>query len=246
MPSCSERLVRMLRDQGAEAIFVPTLRILPPLDPTPLTRAAAHASSYDFILFTSGNAVEAFWAALEAQGRDARGLGEAKVAAVGPKTATALATRGVRADLTASNTRAEGLIDALRGFEPDLHGKRFLFPRAEVGRDVLASGLSAEGADVDLVVAYRGAPPDEHGRFALNEAVEQGVDAVLVSSGATFENLVDGWVSPERLTDAKLISIGPVTTDAIQARGFAVTREAKETTLESLLLALIEAYEGAP
>jgi uroporphyrinogen III methyltransferase / synthase len=242
----SERLVRLLRDRGAEAIAVPTLRILPPLDAEPLARAAAHADHYDYVVFTSGNAVEAFWRALAAQGRDARALARAKVAAVGPKTAEALATRGVRADITATSSRAEGLLEALRAHEPQLAKKRILFPRAEIAREVLVEGLRAEGAEVDLVVAYRGAPPDEHGRFALNEALARGIDAVLVSSGATFEHLVDALAAPDRLADTKLVSIGPVTSATIRGRGFAVAREAREPSLESLVNALVEAYEGEP
>lgn len=239
----SERLTRLLRDRGAEAVFAPTLRILPPLDQAALRRAAEHAGAYDFVLFTSGNTVDAFFDALEALGRDARALGAAKVAAVGPKTAEALAGRGIRADLTAKDTRAEGLLAALGDHAASLEGARVLHPHGDLARPVLAEGLRARGAHVDSVVAYRAVPPDEHGRHALNEAFAKGVDAILLSSGATFTNLVDALESPAQIAQARLVSIGPVTSEAIRSRGFEVAREARESTLEALVHALGELYE---
>lgn len=240
----SERLVRLLRDRGAEAVVAPSLRIVPPEDPEALAEAAAKASTYDLVLFTSGNTVDAFFAALASRGKDARALGTAEVAAVGPKTAEALAKYGVRADLVAKSTRAEGLLEELRRRHADLAKKRVLFPRAESARPVLLEGLRADGAEVDLVVAYRALPPNDEGRREIQAAVDEGVDAVLVSSGATFDHLVDALRDPACLRAAKLVSIGPVTTDAIQKHGFEVAAEASESTLEALVDALEASYEG--
>ena len=146
-------LIDMLQERGADAIAAPTIRIAPPEDVAALEDAVHQASNFDWIVFASGNAVEAFMSRLT-QNADVRELKGVRICAVGPGTAARLLRYGVRADLTPSEYRAEALMDALRTQGP-LRGKRVLLPRADIGRDVLLDELRQAGADVSDVVAYR-------------------------------------------------------------------------------------------
>lgn len=234
----SERLLRMLRDEGAEGVVAPTIRILPALDRTPLIDAIERASSYDYWLFTSGNTVEIVFETMRELHLDARIFGRARVAAIGPKTRAALEERGVYPDLVAKETDAEGLLAAIEASEPALRGKRFVLPRADLARDVLVRGLRERGAQIDAVDAYRIAPPDEVGAAKIRSAFDEGLDAILFSSAQTFRNLCailgDG-AGAEALREIPLFSIGRITSAAIKEAGFEVAAESAETTLESLM-----------
>ena len=233
----SERLLRYLRDEGAEGIIAPTIRILPALDPAPLDEAIRAASSYDYWLFTSANTVEIVWEKIRAEGLDLRIFGQSRVAAIGPKTREALERRGILPDLVAKETDAEGLLSAIEAAEPHLSGKRFMLPRADLAREVLVRGLRERGAHIDAADAYRIAPPDAEGAELIRAAISEGVDAILLSSAQTFRNL-RGIAGDEALRGVPLFSIGRITSAAIREAGFEIAAESEETTLESLVQAL--------
>ncbi len=111
----ASRLVEALCDLGAAAVEAPAFRVVPPLDPEALRTAARKVGEYDWVVLTSANGVAALFDALAAQDLDARAFGSARVAAIGPGTAAALAERGVRADLVPERFIAEGILEALRG-----------------------------------------------------------------------------------------------------------------------------------
>lgn len=233
----SERLLRMLRDEGAEGVVAPTIRILPALERAPLEAAIARASSYDYWLFTSGNTVEVVFDLLRERRLDARIFGAARIAAIGPKTQVALERRGIYPELIAKETDAEGLLAAIVEAEPSLKGKRCALPRADLARSVLVEGLRERGAEIDAIDAYRIAPPDEDGAAAIRAALDEGVDAILLSSAQTFRNLRE-IAGDERLKGIPLFSIGRITSAAIKKAGFEIAAESDETTLESLVSAL--------
>lgn len=129
-------LVDLLESNGAEAIEAPLIKIVPPEDYSSLDAAVAHASSYDWIVFTSANGAQAFMDRLHDAGADARRIGTAKLCAVGPGTAARLKRHGLVVDLVPDDHRAEGVVAALQA-TGTLKGAKILFPKADIARDVL-------------------------------------------------------------------------------------------------------------
>ena len=230
-----------LRERGALAIELPTIELRDPKNFAPLDQAVRELESYDWLVFTSANGVEKFFARLEVAGRDARAI-RGGVCAIGPATAEQLRGHGVRADRIAAEYRAEGVLAVLTGTataeaaspSQPLTGQRILIPRAAVARDLLPRELEACGARVDVVEAYRtvGAeiPPP-----VLRGLAEEGADFITFTSSSTVENC------PAELRTIPAASIGPITTETARCLGFQVVVEAREYTAEGLLAAL-EAY----
>lgn len=235
----------LLRARGATAVVVPTIAIGPPSDVAPMRRAIAELATYDWIAFTSANGVEHAWNELARQGLDGAARGAAKIAAVGPGTARALEKRGAPADVIAKEMRGEGLAsELLRAFGASR--PRVLLLRAEVAREVLPESLRAAGCAVDVVAVYATEPADPAAIAALAESLERReIDAVLLTSGSTVDNLCDalGDRAVTLLAGTSVASIGPVTTEAAARRGVRVDVVAREATVASLVEAL-EAFFG--
>jgi uroporphyrinogen III methyltransferase/synthase len=236
----ADDLVDRLADAGATTVTLPVIAVAAPDDGgRALAQAAARASDYDWIVFTSANAVDRFVACL----RDGRDLGRARLAAVGPATASALAAHRLVADLVAADATAEGLVGSM----PDATGPtsgRVLFPRAAAARDVVVPGLRAKGWVVDDVEAYRTvtAGPDE-GATADAIAAASKADVVTFSSPSTvtrYLELAGGRVPPI------VACIGPVTAEAARAAGLTVEVVAAEHTAAGLVAALAERFAGRP
>ena len=220
----ASNLVEKLRALGAETVELPTIEITDPADGGEALRAAVPAS-YDWVAFTSVNAVERTFAGL----RDARAFGTAQVAAVGPGTAGALATRGVVADLVPPSAVAEALVEAF----PAGAG-RVLLPQAAAARPVVADGLRAKGWTVDVVEAYRtvpARPTDE----ALGAAAK--ADAIAFTSSST----VTSWLALGATLPPVVACIGPVTAATAAEHNVPVTVVAAEHTLDGLVDALVGA-----
>ena len=139
-------LIDMLEERGAEAILAPTIRIMPPEDMAALDRACADAGTFDWLVFTSANAVDSFMERLLAAA-DIRELKGVRICTVGASTASRLSRYGLRVDLTPAEFRAEALVEALKG-DGDVRGRRFLIPRADIARDVLVEELRDAGAEI--------------------------------------------------------------------------------------------------
>jgi uroporphyrinogen III methyltransferase/synthase len=212
-------LVEKLRALGAETIELPTIEIAgEPLD-------GLVPASYDWVAFTSVNAVERVLAGL----RDARAFGSAQVAAVGPGTAAALAARGIVADLVPASAVAEALVEAF----PAGAG-RVLLPQAAAARPVLADGLRAKGWTVDVVEAYRTIParPSDDALAAAAKA-----DAIAFTSSST----VTSWLALGAPLPPVVACIGPVTAATAAEHGVPVTVVATEHTVDGLVDALVAA-----
>jgi uroporphyrinogen III methyltransferase/synthase len=238
----AERSARAIRARGAEPVLVPLIRILPPPDARPLAAALAALGGYDWVLFTSENGVERTFGALTAAGRDARAFGSAKVGVIGPRTAEALARRGIRADLVAEEHVGEGLArDLLALGSP----RRVLLSRALVARDELPRLLREAGAEVDVVPAYetQPVPPAELAERIRNAAV----DVVLLTSSSIVRSLVDalGSTARDQLAALTVASIGPVTTQTAEELGVRVDVAADVHTLDGLLDALEAHFRAA-
>jgi uroporphyrinogen III methyltransferase/synthase len=206
-------------------------------------RALERIREYALICLTSPNGAHLLFEALADMGLDARALGGGApdgatgagttVAAIGPGTAAALAEHGIAADVVPERFVAEGLVEALEQVE--LSGRRALVARAAQARDVLPDALRERGAEVDVVALYETVreQPDE-------EAVEaaRDVDYVTFTSSSTVRNLTEAL--GERFPrDARIVSIGPITSEAVREAGLEVAVEAERHDVEGLLAALL-------
>jgi uroporphyrinogen III methyltransferase/synthase len=242
-------LVEMLEERGAEAIQAPTIRIAPPDDSEALDRAAAGAAGYDWIVFTSANAVEAFLGRLQQRG-DIRELKGVRVCAIGPSTAQRIARFGLRADLTPDESRAEGVFEALQAAGP-LSGRRVLLPRADIAREVLPDQLRDAGADVIEVIAYRTvlATAERDSDYDIYRMLlERQIDAVTFTSASTVRNfarMLGEEQAADLLNTTVVAAIGPVTAEAAQQLGIGVTVVPKKYTIPDLVDALVEHFASA-
>ena len=228
-------LSERLRALGADVLEMPATRV-EPLDPAPLAAALARLGEYDWMAFTSQNAVRLVWEALRAAGLDARALAGVRVCTVGSATGEALLARGIAVDVVPIRFVAEGVLEALAG-RTDVQGARVLYATAEGARDVLPAGLRALGAVVDVVPVYRSAP-DGAGAEQLRQALADGaVDLVTFTSASTVHGYVQA-VGAELARRAPAASIGPVTSEAARAAGITVAVEAAESTIPGLVAAV--------
>jgi uroporphyrinogen III methyltransferase / synthase len=226
----------LLEEQGAQVIECPTIRLLPPTDWQDIDAAIGSLAGFDWLVLTSGNAVEIFFARLAELGLDARALGACRVCAVGPKTAAAIRAHGITADLVPSDYKAEGVVAAFARLE--MAGRRVLFPRADKAREVIPQGLAALGADIVAPIAYRNVVPDSLPAEALAALQEKRIDCVTFTASSTVENLA-AMLGPERfralLDGVCIASIGPITTATCRRLGLPVLVEPGEYTLAALV-----------
>ncbi len=250
-------VVGLLRGHGAIPIEVPTISVEPPRTPQQIDRAVHGLVSgrYEWIGFTSVNAVRAIREKLQEYGLDARSFAGLKVAAVGQPTADALIEFGVRPDImpTADQTTS-ALLDEWPPYDSLVDPiNRVFLPRADIATDTLAAGLSELGWEVEDVTAYRtvrAAPPPAETREAIKTG---GFDAVLFTSSSTVRNLVGIAGKPHHST--VVACIGPQTAKAAEEHGLRVDVLAETSTAiglvealaahgESLRMAAVEAGEG--
>jgi uroporphyrinogen III methyltransferase / synthase len=215
-------LAARLRELGADVLETPAIRI------EPRTVLLARPERYDLICFTSPNGVRVYFDAL---GSDARALGGVTVAAIGPGTAAELERHGIRADIVPERFVAEGLLEAL----PDVEGQDVLVARAAEARDALPDGLRERGASVHVLPLYDtvAEPLSADQRRALEEATY-----VTFTSSSTVRFFLDGGLRlPHR---ARVVSIGPVTSEALREHGIEPHVEAARHDIEGLVTAILE------
>lgn len=234
-------LAQRLAELGAEPVGFPTIRIVPPEDFRPLDEAIARLPTYDWVIFTSVNGVRFFWERLVAAGLDAQALARARLGAIGPATAEALAEHGLRTDYVPQRYVAEAIVEGI----DDVAGQRILLPRADIARQALAQELRARGAVVDEVTAYRTIPVDspEEARQTLLDA---GVDIATFTSSSTVRNFAAllGDVAPgEVLRNTLVACIGPITAQTAEELGIRVDVVAQEHTIEGLVQVIVEKIE---
>jgi uroporphyrinogen III methyltransferase/synthase len=226
-------LAATLRGLGAEVVELPAIRIEPRLDSAEVRDAVAALHTYALVCLTSPNGVHLLFEAMADQGRDARALAAARVAAIGPGTAAALAEHGVIADVVPERFVAESLVEALESF--DVAGKPVLIARASEARDVLPEALSIRGGEVDVVALYE-TVREQADPAAIDAA--QAADYVTFTSSSTVRNLL-GAVGDRFPAGARIVSIGPVTSATIREAGFEVAVEAQRHDPGGLVDALV-------
>ena len=232
-------LSEKLRELGADAIEMPATQIAR-LDLAPLRASIDNISDYDWLIFTSQNAVAIFWEQLLGRGKDSRALAGLRIAAVGPATAGALLEHGITVDVIPERFVAEGLLESMRERE-DVAGGKVLYVTAEGARDVLPAGLREIGADLVIVEAYR-TIPDGAGAEKLARAIEAGkVDLATFTSASAVRGYIEA-VGEDLALKIPAASIGPQTSDALREAGIEIEAEAEESTIDGLVSAVLRAF----
>jgi uroporphyrinogen III methyltransferase / synthase len=233
-------IMELLRLHGAVPVEVPTISVEPPRTPQQIDRAVNGLvqGRYEWIGFTSVNAVRAIREKLQEYGLDARSFAGLKVAAVGESTVAALVEFGVRPDIfpTGEQTTSALLEDWPHYDSLTDPINRVFLPRADIATDTLAAGLAELGWEVEDITAYRtvrAAPPPADTREAIKTG---GFDAVLFTSSSTVRNLVGIAGKPHHTTI--VACIGPQTAKAAEEHGLRVDVLAEASTVPSLVEAL--------
>jgi len=229
----ASELARQLDALGAEPVELPAIRIEPRLDSKEVREAIESLHTYALVCITSPNGARLLFEAMAAQGRDSRALANASVAAIGAGTETALAAGGILADIVPERFVAEELVEELNKLELD--GKPVLIARAAEARELLPDALRKRGAQVDEVALYDtvAVTPDP-------EELERARDAdfVTFTSSSTVRNFMAASSNgvPE---GAKVVSIGPITSEAAREAGLTVDIEAERHDIDGLVEALL-------
>ncbi len=238
--SQAQNLRRLLDDDGADAIVAPSIEFQDPADWSSIDRSIEGLDRFDWIAFTSQTAVTRFLWRMWHHGADSRDLAGRKIAVVGPMTAEALESHGLRPDLVAGPTAA-GLGSALAIRMK--RGERVLYPRGESSENPLEDRLN-ESVEVVGVTTYRTVAPDDL-RSIIESAFREGIDAALFASPSAVTNLVDlVGADSEHLSNSTIVCIGPVTSAAARDVGLNVAAEAHEPSDQGMIDALVSVRTG--
>lgn len=229
-------LADQLVSRGATVLPIPTIAIVPPTDWAPVDASLRTLDRFDWVVFTSANAVAAVWSRLEPLGI---ALPVAlRVAAVGPATAAALEARGVDAPLLPETFQGDALADAI----PGLAGSRILLPRGSLGRDATVDALTKAGAEIETVTVYRTVPIAMEP--AARAALRRGVDAITFTAPSTVHNFAAalGDDTASVLGETVVACIGPVTADAVRRLACPAPLLVPPEATSSSLVATLEAH----
>jgi len=231
-----------LREHGAVPVEVPTIAVEPPRTPTQMERAIKGlvTGRYEWIVFTSTNAVKAVREKFEEFGLDARAFAGVKIACVGEQTAAAVRAFGIRPELVPSGEQSsDGLLADFPPYDDVLDPiDRVLLPRADIATETLAEGLRERGWEIDDVTAYRtvrAAPPPAEIRDAIKSG---GFQAVCFTSSSTVRNLVGIAGKPHSRT--VVACIGPQTAATAREFGLRVDVQPETASVPALIDALAE------
>jgi uroporphyrinogen III methyltransferase / synthase len=234
----ADALSRPLAGLGAEVIEMPATRV-ELLDSAPVLAALRNLAQYQWLVFTSQNAVTFFWQLMQQAGQGVEALAGLRVAAVGPATTGALQGLGIPVAVTPRRFVAEGLLEAMRARD-DVQGSRVLYLVARGAREVLPVGLRELGATVDVTPLYRSVP-DVEGAAALRERLlRREVDLVTFTAGSSARAFVEA-VGADAAAQAGIVTIGPATSAAVRALGLEVRAQADPSTMDGLVRATVAA-----
>ena len=245
-PEQSAELISALETLGADVLLLSTVEFASPEDSSSLDSALAELSTFDWILFTSQNAVRFFasrFTPLSAPAQVAvRQPENLQAAAVGPATAEAAQKEGFRVEYVAKNHTGESLA---RELAEKLRGKHVLLPRSDRADDRLPAALRASGADVTEVVAYRTAAPNSLDPEKLRRLRNAEINAILFASPSAFHNL-QRWIPAAELATLsrriQFAAIGPTTARALRDAGAHVAIESSDASAAALANALANHY----
>ncbi len=229
-------LSTQLESLGAEVEELPMIRIEPPENMQPLGDAVRDAHTYNWIVFTSPNGVRAFFDLFFKVYDDAREIGGARIAAVGPATAEEVRRYRFGVDAQPKEYGAEAILDALMEVE-SVENLTFLLPRADIARDTLPQELAKRGAIVDEVVAYRTIAERTDLTGARARLIEHGADYITFTSSSTAEHFAALGIALK--PHCRIASIGPATSGTLRKLGYNVTLEASRHDIPGLVEAIL-------
>ena len=232
----SDDLATRLLNLGANVLRQPAIEIGPPADWTNVDKAIEGLAGFDWLVFSSSNGVDSLLGRILALGYDMRRLAGARLAAIGPGTAAALATFHVTADLQPETYRAESLAESLG---PQVRGKRVLLIRASRGREVLAEMLTGAGAIVEQVVAYESRDVAAADEDIIQELASGRIDITTVTSSAIAHNLAR--LFGDDLSKTRLAAISPLTASVLTELGHPAAIVAGIYTTDGLVQAILAA-----
>ena len=236
-----------LRELGCEVIEIPFIEIRKPRSYQPLDMALQKLTTYDWMILTSVNGVEALFERMEKKKLDTSALAKLKIAAIGPATKKSIEGHGLSVTVTPKEYVAESVVSALRR---RVKGQRVLLVRANVARDVIPRDLRKAGAEVDVVEAYETITPKSSDRRlrAVLASEKRKPHAITFTSSSTVKNFV-GLLGlgrarailkkPMAHHGVHTASIGPVTSATLREFGLPVDIEAKEYTIPGLIAAIV-------
>jgi uroporphyrinogen-III synthase len=231
-PHQASELAGALRALGAEPVMVATIETVAPTSYAVLDDALGRLDTFDWVVFTSANAVRVF------AERRSSGADGVRVAAIGPATARAVEAAGMRVDVVPGQAVAESLVEALL---PHVRASRFLLVRAESARDILPGALTAAGAEVVIAPAYRTVVPEGSVEALRDLFARNPPEAVTFTSGSSVKNffaLVEA--AGLRLPKGMVMgSIGPITSGTLRELGFEAQVEASTADVATLAAELV-------
>lgn len=235
------KLHDLLEERGAEVMDLPVLTIVPEEN----APAPGPAGDYDWVLLTSVNAVQMFARLLERHGRGLAEFAVCRIATVGPATADALREYGLSPALTPPEAVGESLLAALQEQTGSLAGLSILLPQGNLARPLIRDTLSAQGAKVHALITYRteAVPATEEQLQTLGGFRPDAVTFASPSAVRNFFAITDD-MKCKRINkdDCRLISIGPITSQALKELGKPVVQEARKHTLDGLVEAVDRAF----
>jgi uroporphyrinogen-III synthase len=233
-----------LRKLGAHVIEIPFIEIRQPPSFRPLDSALKNLESYDWLILTSVNGVDAMWERMAKLRLEKAALQHLRIAAIGPATQKSIEKHGVKVDVVPKEYVAESVVRSLR---KKVKNKGILLVRAKVARDVIPRELRKAGAHVDVVEAYETVVPQASRRrlrAALRD-LELRPHVITFTSSSTVKNFVQLLEIPERERRAELegilmASIGPITSSTLRELSLRVDIAAKEFTIPGLVAAIVK------
>ncbi|MGC8604992.1 MAG: uroporphyrinogen-III C-methyltransferase [Desulfomonilaceae bacterium] len=242
----SIKMAEKISANGGNPVLFPTIEITDPADYGPLDASINRIATYEWILFTSENGVDRFFKRFFALGKDIRELAGPKFGAIGPVTAKAISSRGIKVEKLAKEYVAEGLLDVFKN--EDLTGQRFLIPRAEKARDALPEGLEKKGALVKIVPVYQTRCPSGSDLKTIKKSfLDKTIDAITFTSSSTvsyFVEMFEGSDVRDLLDRTIIASIGPITSNTLALYGLKASIQAREYTIDGLLNELMSHYKS--
>ncbi len=235
----ADDLASKLRELGANVVYQPAIEIAEPSDWAPVDAAIRRLHEFDWLVFSSANGVRYFLDRLPKLGFDLRQLSRAKLAAIGPATADALAQYHLIADLQPAEYRAEALAASLA---PLVRGRRVFLARASRGREVLAEMLTAAGAQVEQAVVYESRDIMTPDADVLEALTSGRVDWTTVTSPAIARSLIAMF--GESLRKTRLVAISPLTAEALTELNHSPAAVADIYTSDGIIFTILSAGPG--
>ncbi len=230
-------LAALLRAEGATVIQIPSIEIRPPRSYAALDSALRELDSYDWLILTSVNGVEALFQRLSKLRKRASALQHLKITAIGPATKRAIEECRLKVDVMPREYVAESVVRSLRR---RVKGKRVLLVRAKVARDVIPQQLRRAGASVTVVEAYETVVPKDSARRLKRALAGERPDVITFTSSSTVRNFML-LAGKHELAGIQLASIGPVTSTTLREVGHKPSITAHEYTMAGLVKAIVAA-----